>query len=186
MKNTEPEHLKIKKLLHAFGNDQTSLRQQEYTIAQNKVYPAPNQRPYSSPTSSSDKLKPNPPSKPSPHPNEAPGKPLWIPLNKSHSFPPLKKTPTKNLSRSILWDSEDEDSDPEIPDVEQEDLIVVNDEDGGPLPTVKENDFGVLDLSSLSLSSIQTSSVSLDSEENTFMMQNEDLNYEDSMLKRSE
>ena len=176
MKNTEPEHLKIKKLLHAFGNDQTSLRHQEYTIAKNRVYPAPNQRPYSNPISSS--TKPNPTFKPSPRRNEAPKKPLWFPVNKSQSFRPIKKTPTKNLPQTIAWESEDEDPDPDNPVIEEEDLVVGDDEDGGPLAPATENDFGILDLSFLSLSSIQSSRFSTHTEDNNFVIQEEDLNYE--------
>ena len=117
VKDTEPNHLRIKKLLHSLGNNQMSLRQKEYTIGRDKVYFAPNQ-PSGPPPIPPFTLRPvNPPEL----------------LRKKTLAKKVKLMKTRYIPLPIDVGSDDDNIDIHEP----------RDED----------DFGILDLSSLSLTS---------------------------------
>ena len=113
--STEPEHLKIKKLLHSLGNNQMSLRHEEYVVTKDKVYLAPNQ-------------PSGPPSSPPPFTLT----PVRAPTSLSNHSPHVKlvkKIAARYHPPPIKIDSDDED--------------LIEDEEN----------HGILDLSSLSLTS---------------------------------
>ena len=109
----EPDHVKIKKLLHSLGNNQMSLRHEEYAVSTDKIYLAPNQ-------------PSGPPATPPPF--------SLTPLRTQKSHPPsLAQHKKKNTIRYH----------PPLIKIDSDDEELIDDEE----------DHGVLDLSSLSLTS---------------------------------